>query len=319
MCEFFLGWLRQKNQKHLRKQTLSLPMNGVKEEIASLLIPRINISCFSGNKNARLKGRPTQDFASFRQYGEQHWKMVVCDGVSNAVLSQYAAQGIGKFILENDVSDFDIILRSSEEIRNNLRADLLETPYFKESLNHPVHGVGFREELESGTSSTTLGVVDVRWHEDEFIADYWFIGNCAAFVIDQSGCLKHSIYHSKEALRSNKFVGIDIWPGKNPPITLFPDPKEYPEKQQNVGRSAVPVKEGDTIFLVTDGLGAGFDEYLERYSGKLEKLRILQEPITDEGLTLLRDEFEREGWIEDDDVSFVQMTIRSADNASGKV
>lgn len=227
-------------------------------------------------------------------------KMIVCDGVTNNWASGIVARSFVELARQKDFWSIEDI--EEEDIK------LLQDAWVKEFHGSPWYKdaqergwlTQAQNYLETKAGATTFNQVEITYDQgkQQYVARAWILGNGLLLIINKNKPLRF-FCNGEESLSSDGTKGFLVGKDKFK-IGYGGDGKDWESKD-----NTIPLESGDICYLMSDGIANAF---LQMSRDPIECEKLFTEIDADQ-LRKLQHEGIKNGWIEDDDATFVRVAV----------
>lgn len=216
-------------------------------------------------------------------------KMIVCDGVSNNWASGIVARSFVELARQKDFWRLEDINDDDVEKLQNAWIEVVEAGELSEYA------------LQNKAGATSFNQVEITYDQEkkQYTARAWILGN-GGFLILNKNKSPRIICNTEESLLSSLGQGFIVGKDK---FKIGKPPGEdinWDRHEENI-----PLETGDICYLMSDGIANAFLQFSRQ---ELPDERLFRD-LTEDDLRQMQHDGIKNGWIEDDDATFVRVAV----------
>jgi hypothetical protein len=263
-------------------------------------LPKITFSTQS--VMSEHKGASENEDAADYFLTENGGKIVLCDGVSNNWLSAVVAR---EFVALAKEKDFWSIEDLAEEDIKRLQVawvkEFHESRFYKSAQEKNQLSMA-HNLLENKVGATSFNQVEIIYNKErkQYFAKLWILGNGGLLIINKNKSPQIKC-NGEDSLVSSLGQGFVVGKDK----FKIGKPSTGDDINWDMHEENIPLELGDVCYLMSDGIANAFLQ-MSRDPSQCEKLFF---DIDADQLRNLQREGIKNGWIEDDDATFVRVEV----------
>lgn len=274
------------------------PLVGLSESTES--IPKLHYSAQS--VMSEHKGASENEDAADYIFTEIGGKIILCDGVSNNWLSGVVAREFVKLAKDKNFWNIeDIEEEDIKRLQDTWVKEFCESPWYKNTQEKGwlTQAQNF---LETKAGATSFNQVEIIYDQEkkQYTARAWILGN-GGFLILNKNKSPRIICNEEDSLVSSLGQGFVVGKDK----FKIGKPSSGEDINWDRHEENIPLEPGDICYLMSDGIANAFLQFSRQ---ELPDERLFRD-LTEDDLRQMQHEGIKNGWIEDDDATFVRVVV----------